>query len=239
MSAITTVFAQDDEVKYYEFFKGQEINGLIADGPMNIQLTEDPSNTGVFSSLEDIEVNKTTEGYIRIKVGNEVTKAFASRITVKVNVSCLKRLRLTGKSAVIAKGKFMRSDKVEISMEGSSATADYLDIVANDVLIDMAGLTKLEDCSVDTKFLKITATSTGPKIVISGKADKCLLSTSGMSPNVTLLNCPVQEMDASVAGLSSVRANIAGKASVKVSGSATFRYVGTGVVEGEGNIKPL
>jgi len=241
VSAITTVYAQGpNEEGFYEFFKGNEITGLIADGPINIQLYEDPKNTGVFSQVEDISASMTTEGYVRIKVGNDITKAFKSKITVKVGVSSLKYLRLSGNTAVIAKGKFMRSDDLTISMEGSSASADYLDVVAKDVKLDLAGVTKLEEFTLDTEKLKITATSTGPKIVISGKADYCEIETSGAGkPVITMVNCPVREMSAQIGAFSSVKVNITGKANVKVAGSATFRYMGTGVVQGEGNFKPL
>lgn len=238
--AVATINAQNkDDEGYFEFFKGKKITGIIADGPMNIQLTENPNATGVWSQIEDISVNQTTEGYIRIKLGNDVTKAFRSRVTVKVTVSSLKYLRLTGNCAVIAKGKFMRSDDVTISMEGSSASAEYLDVVAKDVKIDLAGVTKLEEFNLQTEKLKVTATSTGPKIVISGKADYCELNVSGTKPSVTMINCPVREMDANVSGFASVKVNITGKAKVNVAKSASFHYMGTGVVEGEGNFKPL
>lgn len=240
IATVATVNAQNkNDEGYFEFFNGKNITGIIADGPMNIQLTEDPNATGVWSQIEDIAVTQSTEGFIRIKLGNDVTKVFKSRVTVKITVSSLKYLRLTGNCSVIAKGKFMRSDNVTISMEGSSASADYLDIVAKDVKIDMAGVTKLEEFNVETEKLKVTATSTGPKIVIAGKADYCELNASGAKPSITMINCPVGEMDANVTGFASIKVNITGKANVKVAKTASFHYMGTGVVEGEGNFKPL
>ena len=241
ITAIATVYAQEqDQDGKFEFFKGSKITGVIADGPINIQLYEDPNNTGIFSQIEDISASMTNEGYVRIKVGNDVTKSFKSKVTVKIGVSSLKYIRLSGNTAVIAKGKFMRSDDVTISMEGSSASIEYLDLVSKDVKIDAAGVTKLEEFTVDTEKLKITATSTGPKVVVNGKADYCTIETSGAGkPVINMINCPVREMDAKVGAFSSVKVNITGKAYVKVAGSASFRYMGTGVVDGEGNFKPL
>ncbi len=239
----SAVSAQQDG-KSTDYFKGEKISGIICDGAMNIQLSEDPSATGVFANFPEgteITIDKTNEDYVRIKFGNDFNRAFKSKITIRVVVSSLKYMQLSGATSVICKGKFMRANNVSISMDGSSASADYLDIVAKDIKIDLAGTTKMEEATINTDNISISTCSTGPKItIVGGKASTGKVVTSGGGcTSINMINFPIAKLEAILTGLSVVKANVQTQANVKTTGSATFRYMGLGVVEGEGNIKPL
>lgn len=246
MVVVTSVVSAQDAMQSKVYFKGEKISGLICDGTMNIQLTENPSATGVFldlpeSAISSLTIDKTEDDYVRIKFGNDLNKIFKSRITIQVTVSNLKYMKLSGATSVIAKGKFSHSKEVTISMEGSSASADYLNIEANDVKIDLAGMTKMEEATINTASFQLLTSGTGPKVtVVDGKAAKGKIETTGAGrSNIGLVNFPIDELNANITGLSLVKANVKVKATVNVANGASFRYMGLGNVEGTGNIKPL
>ncbi len=231
--------AMAQQTKKISQFQNEDIYGLIADGAFDIRISQG-SETGVHIEILDehadkLSVSKTEQGYIRVGYGSSVGRYFKGKNKpfVTVVVKELRFLRLDGACTAIGKGEYSASELSEIILAGSSSL-DFINVSAPNVVFDITG-GKTSDITVSTDDLKINISGTS-RASIDGTAKTSKITSSGASSlEILALKCP--KIEAVVSGMSGVKALVEGEAQVTRTGTASFRYTGSGKITGDA--KPI
>ncbi|MEG2479365.1 MAG: DUF2807 domain-containing protein [Mucinivorans sp.] len=239
-------------------FEGKSINGLIVDGAFDVKLSQGAESSMKIEIRDDLKeklnLDLTEQGYLRLDYGSELGKYFTgkNRPVATIVVSRLDYLKMAGVTSVIAHGDIHSQGNFSLILSGS-AFLDALHIICQGAFISVDGGAKIESNTkieasdsvrietsgaskssmvVWTKVLRVSTALTS-LLELSGSCDS-MVATSGAASRIEMLAIQCPDINATTSGMSSIKANITGKATVFTNGASSFRYIGPGVVSGDG-----
>lgn len=219
-------------------FEGEELAGLIVTGAFDVNISYG-ERTKVEVNLPDDAVGKisielTDEKFVRLGYGTQFESYFVgakNRPKATIVLAKLSYINLSGSSMLIGSGTFT-AEKFVMTVSGN-AFASFVMVDCVEAAIDASGVVKVEDVRVvATSSAQIIATGSS-KVQVGGKSPVLKVVGSGTS-KVDLLGFNSEVIDAITSGTSLVKATVNGTAKVVVGGMSGFRYVGNGVVTGDG-----
>ncbi|CDN32167.1 hypothetical protein BN938_2094 [Mucinivorans hirudinis] len=259
--AAVVASAQDYQNK--EYFVGSEIAGLVVSGNMDVQISQG-SQTGVWVTIDPAYVDRfnvsiTEDMYARIEYREDLKAVFSkkNKPVCKVVVSSLRYLSING-SSVIGKGTFSCASTFSALMWGGSFLS-FVKIESEKSVWDIKGGAKVEDCTIEAPVMvEVTADETSSSnlkintenliatakgaalLTLSGEVSRNTKVSANSTVTVDILKVNTPMIDATALGMSKIKATVTGTANVTCGGTASFRYVGNGTVNGDSkNIKPM
>lgn len=218
-------------------FDGESIYGIIVDGAFDLRFCEG-NQTGVKieirgDNISKLEVEMTDEGYVRLGFGSDVGQFLKgkNRPYVEVVVDELRHLELSGNTRAIGLGECYTKDICNIQV-GTTCSLEDVHIEAPIVNLYLTGAAKVEEVTIVADDAKIDL-SNSSKAIIKGTLGTCNVRTGGTS-SLSMLMVESQMIEAVVSGMSIVKANVSKEANVKCTGTASFKYIGDGKLEGDG-----
>lgn len=219
-------------------FEGEELAGVIVSGAFDVNISY--GNQGkVEVSLPDdamgkISIELTDDKYVRLGYGSGFESVFVAqknRPKATIVLPKLNYLNVGGAAMLIGSGTFT-ADKFVMTVSGS-AFVSFVMVDCREAALDVAGSAKIEDIRIAATQSAQFNVAGSSKVQIGGTSPALKVIASGASmADILSFDCP--QIDAITSGTSLVKASVEGKATVTVSGMSAFRYVGKGLITGDG-----
>lgn len=219
-------------------FEGADLRGVIVSGAFDVSIVYG-EQTKAEVSFPDAVASKLTfeltdDNCVRMSYGSNAGSFFVSnknRPRATITLSKLDYVSLAGDAQLMSSGTYS-SDKFVMTVSGS-ASASFVFMECREASISVSGVSRVEDLVITAGELLELSSSGSAKVQLGGLAPRLYVVASSTSV-IDVLSFVSPEIEAVVSGTALVKADVSKGAKVISTGMSAFRYIGDGVVSGDG-----